>query len=112
MTKGLKFLDGVALTLTGVGLIGGALAAIDVLPAPMGVVCAIAIGVGVLVCIVVRMFSPAVREHVESWFDDEYRKNVPHDTLRLKNAATDPTDPSVPGTLNWQATQDAVAKPF
>lgn len=112
MAKVLKALDRVALALTGGGLLGGALAAIDILPSPAGVLCAVAIGVGVVACVVVRVLAPAVPEHVESWFDDEYRMNFPHDSLRMKNAATDPTDPSVPGTLNWQATQDGVAKPF
>ena len=112
MVKGLKVLDRVALALTGGGLLSGALAAIDILPSPTGVVSSVAIGVGLVACAAVRTLAPAVPEHVESWFDDEYRMNFPHDSLRLKNAATDPTDPSVPGTLNWQAMQDAVAKPY
>lgn len=112
MTKGLKILDGVALTLTGVGLIGGALAAIDVLPAPMGVLCAVGFGVGVVVCALVRKLAPAstLDEHWE--FEDDYRLNFPHDSLRLKTPASDPLDPSVPGTLNWQAQQDSIAKPY
>lgn len=112
MAKVLKALDRVALALTGGGLLGGALAAIDILPSPAGVLCAIAVVAGVVVCIVVRMLAPAVPEHVESWFDDEYRMNFPHDSLRLKTPGSDPLDPSVPGTLNWQAQQDSIAKPY
>lgn len=112
MTKGLKVLDGVALTLTGVGLIGGALAAIDVLPAPMGVVCAVGFGVGVVVCALVRRLAPASTS-VEDWeFEDDYRLSFPHDTLRQKNPITDPADPSVPGTYAWRAQNDSIAKTF
>ena len=112
MTKGLKVLDAVALMLTGVGLIGGGLAAIDVLPAPMGVVCAVGFAMGVVVCALVRKFAPA-STLVEHWeFEDDYRLNFPHDSLRLKTPGSDPLDPSVPGTLNWKAQQDSIAKPY
>lgn len=112
MAVGLKTLDRVALALTGGGLLGGALSAIDIFPSPVGVLCLVAIGTGLVACGVVRMLAPAVPEHVESWFDDEYRMNFAHDSLRLKTPGSDPLDPSVPGTLNWQAQQDSIAKPF
>ena len=112
MVKVLKSLDRVALALTGGGLLGGALAAIDILPSPAGVLCAVAAGVGVAGGFVVRMLAPAVPEHVEAWFDDEYRLNFPHDSLRQKNLITDPADPSVPGTYAWRAQNDSIAKPF
>lgn len=112
MAKALKVLDGSALLLTGGGLLGGAFAAVDILPAPAGVVSVAAVAVGVVACIVVRMLPPPSVEAEGSWLDHEYPMNFPHDTLRLKNAATDPTDPSVPGTYNWQAQQDTVAKPY
>lgn len=112
MAKVLKVLDGAALALTGGGLLGGALAAIDILPSPSGFVCLTAVVIGVVACVVVRMLAPVVPEHVESWFDDECRMNFPHDSLRLKTPGSDPLDSSVPGTLNWQAQQDSIAKPY
>lgn len=112
MSKALKALDRVALALTGGGLLGGALLFIDVVPAPGGFVCTVAVACGVVACGVVRMLAPDVPEHVEAWFDDEFRMNFPHDSLRLKTPGSDPLDPSVPGTLNWQAQQDSIAKPL
>ena len=116
MAKALEVLDRVALVLTGGGLLGAGFAAIDILPTPAGMACAAAVAVGGVGCVIVRVLAPVpdrtVVEAQGSWLDHEYPMNFPHDTLRLKNAATDPTDPSVPGTLNWQATQDSVAKTF
>jgi hypothetical protein len=114
MAKALNVLDGAALMLTGGGLLGGALAAIDIFPSPTGVVCAVAVGVGVAASATVRVLRPKiVEDQVER--DDlvvEPVFNYPHDSLRIKNAGTDPTDPGVPGTLNWQATQSGIAKTF
>lgn len=112
MTKGLKVVDGAALALTGGGLLGGALAAINILPSPTGVMCAAAVGFGVVACAIVRVLAPVVPEHVESWFDDASAAGFHPDPLRIKTPITDPLDSSVPGTITWQTQQDAVAKPY
>ena len=88
------------------------MAFIDVLPAPGGLVCAIAVGVGLVACVVVRLFAPDVPEHVKAWFDDEPRLKFPHDSLRIKDPISDPMDSSVPGTYAWSVQNDTIAKPY
>ena len=102
MTKLVTWIDRTALALTGVGVIGGALSAIDVLPAPAGVVFAVALGVGVISGLLVKT---RVRRAPESWAEDVPEIDLsfaPHpDPFRMKTPVTDPGDPSVPGTVEW-----------
>src|SRR4051812_45227236 len=102
MSMLLTWLDRAALTLTGVGVIGGALAAIDVLPSPAGVSCAAAFGAGVLSCVLVKFLTremPQVEVEEAAEIDLTF---APHpDPFRIKTVITDPGDPSVPGTVGW-----------
>lgn len=104
MTKLVTWLDRTALALTGVGVIGGALSAIDVLPAPSGVVYAVALGVGVITGLFVRTRA---RRAPEAWAEDVPEIDLsfaPHpDPFRIKTPISDPLDPTVPGTVNWNA---------
>ena len=103
MTTLLTWLDRAALALTGVGVIGGALSAIDIVPAPLGLVCAAAFGAGVAGCLVVKAFGreAPVPKDGSGEIDLTF---APHpDPFRMKTPATDPLDPTVPGTVNWNA---------
>ena len=112
MTKALKVFDVAALLLTGGGVLGGVFAAMGVLRSPAGVLCAVAVVVGLVACVVVRALAPVVPNYVEPSFDDDSPMNFPHDSLRVKNLVTDPGDPSVPGTYGWRIQKDSIAKTF
>ena len=114
MSKALKVLDGVALMLTGGGLLGGALAAIDIVPASAGVICAVAVGAGVFACVIVRQLLPAAPEtsHEGDAFDGSMHFVEGADFIRMKTPIRDSLDPTVPGTVNWHAQNDSVAKTF
>lgn len=103
MSKMWTWLDRAALMLTGGGVIGGALAAIDVLPAPSGVVCAMALGVGAISSLAVELYAVCAHEKDVDDLDlDVDVANWAHpDAFRLKTPITDPLDPTVPGTVNW-----------
>lgn len=112
MTKALNVLDSAALVLTGGGVLGGLLAAIDFVLAPPGLLCAAAVGVGFLCSIVVRKFVPTAARGEGDEVDTAAELDFLPDNLRVKTPTTDPFDPSVPGTHNWRVQNDAIAKTF